>query len=148
MDILDLISASVLLLYIIPPVLYIITKNVIHINAFLGVIGTTFISEILKYFFIGDLSPRPEYAKNCNLLCNDGNQAGRPGMPSSHSAEVAFILGFYYQQYKNKYIRLILVIYTGLVMLSRYLKKCHTINQVFAGAFLGLLLSWLLVHII
>lgn len=148
MNILNLISMSVALLYIIPPVLYVITKNVIHFKALLGVIGTTFISETLKYFFIGDLSPRPEGAKDCNLLCNDGNQAGRPGMPSSHSAEAAFILGFYYQQYKNKYIRLFLVIYTALVMLSRYLKKCHTISQVFAGAFLGLGLSWLSVQIL
>ena len=147
MNILNLISMSVGLLYVIPPVLYAITKNVIHIKAFLGVIGTTFISETLKYFFIRDLSTRPKGAKDCNLLCNDGNQAGRPGMPSSHSAEAAFILGFYYQQYDNRYIRLGLVIYTALVMLSRYLKKCHTINQVFVGAFLGLLLSWLSVKI-
>jgi membrane-associated phospholipid phosphatase len=138
---------SVVLLYVIPPILYVITKNVIHVKAFLGLIGTTFISETLKYFFIGKLSPRPEGAKDCNLLCNDGNQSGRPGMPSSHSAEAAFILGFYYQQYDNRYIRLSLVIYTALVMLSRYLKKCHTINQVFVGAFLGLLLSWLSVKI-
>ena len=148
MNIIDLISASVLFLYIIPPVLYVFTKNLIHFRAFLGIIGTTLISETLKYFFIGDLSPRPEGAKDCNLLCNDGNQAGRPGMPSSHSAEAAFILGFYYQQYDNRYIRLILVIYTALVVLSRYLKKCHTINQVFAGAFLGLLLSWLSVRLL
>ena len=148
MNILNLISMSVGLLYVIPPVLYAITKNVIHIKAFLGLIGTTVISETLKYFFIGQLSSRPEGAKDCNLLCNDGDQAGRPGMPSSHSAEAAFILGFYYQQYDNRYIRLILVIYTALVMLSRYLKKCHTINQVFAGAFLGLCLSWLSVNIL
>ena len=148
MNIVDLISASVLLLYIIPPVLYINTKNILHFKAFLGVIGTTIISETLKYFFIGDLSPRPEGAKDCNLLCNDGNQAGRPGMPSSHSAEAAFILGFYYQQYDNIYIRLILVIYTALIMLSRYLKKCHTINQVFVGAFVGLCLSWLSIRIL
>ena len=147
MNILNLISMSVLLLYIIPVILYLITNNIIHFKAFLGVIGTTFISETLKYFFIGKLSPRPEGAKDCNLLCNDGNQSGRPGMPSSHSAEAAFILGFYYQQYDNRYIRLGLVIYTALVMLSRYLKKCHTINQVFVGAFLGLLLSWLSVKI-
>jgi len=148
MNILNLISMSVGLLYVIPPVLYFITNNIIHFKAFLGLIGTTFISETLKYFFIGQLSRRPEGAKDCNLLCNDGNQEGRPGMPSSHSAEAAFILGFYYQQYDNRYIRLGLVIYTALVMLSRYLKKCHTINQVFVGAFLGLLLSWLSVRLL
>jgi membrane-associated phospholipid phosphatase len=62
-------------------------------------------------------------------------------MPSGHSSEVAFFLGFYYQQTDNKFIRGFLVIYAGLVMLSRYLKKCHTISQIFFGALLGLSLS-------
>jgi membrane-associated phospholipid phosphatase len=84
--------------------------------------------------------------KNCNFLCDDGNQAGRPGMPSSHSAEVAFFSGFYYHQTTNPIIRSLLVIYAGLVMLSRYVKKCHTINQIGVGALLGTGLSWIVVR--
>jgi membrane-associated phospholipid phosphatase len=143
MNVLDTISASVILLYIIPFFLYIFTGNNIHFKAFLGTAGTTIISETIKYFFIGDASPRPQGAKDCNFLCNDGNQSGRPGMPSGHSSEVAFFSGFYYQQTTNPIIRSILVIYAGLVMLSRYIKRCHTINQIVAGGLLGLSLSWI-----
>jgi membrane-associated phospholipid phosphatase len=142
MNIPDLLSKSVILIYIIPLLLYVVTGNNIHFKGFLGVSGTTIISETLKFFFIGKASPRPEGAKDCNLLCNDGNQSGKPGMPSSHSASVAFFLGFYFHQTDNKFIRGALVVYTGLVMVSRYLKKCHTISQVIVGALLGMSLSW------
>jgi membrane-associated phospholipid phosphatase len=63
-------------------------------------------------------------------------------MPSSHSSSVAFFSGFYYQQTDNKFIKGGLIIYAGLVMISRYLKKCHTISQIIVGALLGVSLSW------
>jgi membrane-associated phospholipid phosphatase len=142
----DLVSNSVIVLYIIPFFLYIFTGNYIHFKAFLGTAGTTIISEAIKYFIVGKASPRPQGAKNCNFLCNDGNQSGEPGMPSGHSSEVAFFSGFYYQQTTNPIIRGLLVIYAGLVMLSRYIKRCHTINQIVAGALLGLSLSFVVVR--
>jgi len=142
MSIPDLLSKSVILLYVIPLVLYVTTGNSIHFKGFLGVAGTTIITETIKYFFIGKSNPRPEGARDCNLLCNDGNQSGKPGMPSSHSSSVAFFAGFYYQQSDNKFIRGALVIYAGLVMWSRYLKKCHSISQILVGALLGVSLSW------
>jgi len=67
-------------------------------------------------------------------------------MPSSHSAEVAFFSVFYYQQTTNPIIRIVLIIYAGFVMISRYIKKCHTINQIAAGTLLGVLISWILVR--
>lgn len=140
MNILDLASMSVLLGYIIPPVLFIITKNIIHLKAFIGLLATSVISESLKYNFIKNLSPRPFGATDCNLFCNDGNQAGRPGMPSSHSSEAAFIVGYYYQLIDNRYIRVSLVIYAASIMLSRYLKSCHSIPQIIVGALLGIFL--------
>lgn len=146
MNVPDAISMSVGLLYVIPLILFFFTQNQIHFKAFLGTAGTTIISETLKYFFIGKASPRPEGAKDCNLFCNDGNQAGRPGMPSSHSAEVAFFSGFYYQQTESKIVKWGLVLYAGAVMLSRYIKRCHTINQIVVGAILGLSLSWFVVR--
>lgn len=146
MNVPDVLSKSVILIYVIPLVLFLVTGNQVHFKGFLGVAGTTIISETLKFFFIGKTSPRPEGAKDCNLLCNDGNQSGKPGMPSSHSASAAFFSGFYYQQTENKYVRTVLVIYTGLVMLSRYLKRCHSISQVLVGAFLGVSLSWFAVR--
>ncbi len=137
---------SVGLLYIIPLVLYIFTNNSIHLKGFLGVAGTTILSETLKRTIIKDVSPRPRGASNCNLLCDDGDQSGRPGMPSSHSAEVAFFSGFYYQLTNNHFVRIILIIYAGSVMVSRYIKRCHTIGQILGGAILGVSLSYFAVR--
>ena len=135
---LDSVTMLVLLVYIIPLVLYFYTFNFIHLKAFLGGYGTIILSESLKYFVIGKASPRPEGATNCNLWCNDGNQSGQPGMPSGHSANVSFFAGYYWQQTNNIIIRSLLVMYAGIIMLSRYLKKCHTINQIIAGTIFGL----------
>jgi acid phosphatase family membrane protein YuiD len=142
----DIISSSVIVLYIIPISLYYISGNIIHLKAFIGTAATPFISEFIKLFIIKDKSPRPIGARNCNVLCNDGNQSGQPGMPSSHSAQVAFFTGFYYQNTNNITLRICLIIYSGLVMVSRYIKRCHTINQIVTGAFLGVCLSWLTVR--
>ena len=146
MNIPDLLSSSVIILYIIPLGLFVYTSNYIHFKAFLGTAGTTLLSETIKYIFIGKASPRPYGAKGCNLLCNDGNQAGKPGMPSSHSAEVAFFSSFYIQQTENIFIKFGLIVYAGFVMLSRYIKRCHTISQISVGAILGMSLSWVVVR--
>ncbi len=142
----DLLSMSVGILYLIPLILYIITYNPIHLRAFIGTGGTTVISESIKYV-LGKISPRPQGAKDCNLLCNDGNQSGQPGMPSSHSATVAFFSGFYFQETNNVMIKLFLVGYAGLVMASRYIKKCHTLAQIVGGAILGVSLSLIVRHL-
>jgi membrane-associated phospholipid phosphatase len=142
----DLISLSTGILYIIPVILYNITKNTIHIKSLIGLIGTVLFSESIKYYLVGNKSKRPDGALNCNLLCNDGDQQGKPGMPSSHSATVAFFSGFYIQNTTNWVLQTLLVIYAILVMMSRYLKRCHTINQIVTGAILGLSLSWLTVR--
>lgn len=134
---------SVGLLYIIPIILFFNTRNYIHLKGFLGLIGTTFLSEFIKYRIIGTTSPRPKGARDCNLLCNDGRQEGKPGMPSSHSAEAVFFAAFYFKQTKNPIIQGGLVLYPVLVMISRYLKHCHTFNQVIAGAVLGLSSAWM-----
>jgi membrane-associated phospholipid phosphatase len=143
----DLISSSVIILYIIPLILYGTTYDNIHIKGLLGLLGTTGISEFIKYNFIKDKSKRPEGAKNCNLLADDGNQEGKPGMPSSHSAQVVFFSSFYYQFTKNIYIRILLIIYAIFVMLSRYLKRCHNILQIVTGGSLGLFLSYIVRHL-
>ncbi len=135
-----------MLIYILPFLLYLYTGNQIHFRAFLGASGTTILSEGIKYWFIRDSSPRPKGAKDCDLLCKDGNQEGQPGMPSSHSALVAYFAGFYYQQTNNILVRAFLILYAGLVMMSRYVKRCHTINQIIVGSILGLSLSWLVVR--
>lgn len=141
--ILNWISFSVIFLYIIPIVLFVYTWNVMHLKAFVGMALTAWLSESLKWYVIKDASTRPKGAKDCNLLCNDGNQEGQPGMPSSHSAQVAFFTGFYFFQTNNPLIRGLLIGYELLVMISRYLKRCHTIEQIGGGTLFGLTLSLL-----
>lgn len=133
----DIISSSTILLYIIPIIAFINTHNVVHIIGLLGLIGTVGLSEFIKYYIIGNKNPRPSGASNCNLLCNDGNQGGRPGMPSSHSATIGFLIGFYYQQTNNT-IQIGILIYGALVLLSRYIKQCHTFEQIVVGTLFGL----------
>lgn len=146
MNVADLVSMSVVLFYIIPVILFIYTRNIIHIKALVGVAGTTIVSETLKHYFIKTASPRPRGASDCNLLCNDGDRAGQPGMPSSHSAEAAFFSSYYFQYTDNLFVKIILIIHAVSIMASRYLKRCHTINQIVVGAVLGLSFSWLLVR--
>ena len=134
------------ILYFIPLILYYRTNDIINIKGFIGLIGATAITESIKRIIIKDISPRPIGASNCNLLCNDGNQSGLPGMPSSHSAQVAFFSSFYIQQTHNIYIKIILLGYAIIVMYSRYIKRCHTFKQIFVGAILGICLSYLTVR--
>lgn len=141
MNLLNAISFSVVFLYLIPVVITIYTQQVKHLFGLIGLYSTLLFSEFLKHYVIQDRSPRPKGATDCNLLCNDGNQEGRPGMPSSHSAEVAFFAGYYWDQVEHPLLRLLLVTYAIAVMVSRYLKRCHTIHQIGAGALLGLVLS-------
>ena len=141
MNLLDFISFSVIFLSIVPVGLFIYTHNYFHLKALIGIYLTTFLSEWLKYNVFGTASPRPKGAKDCNLWCNDGMQEGKPGMPSSHSAEVAFFTGVYYYQTTNPILRFLLVAYEILIMASRYLKRCHTIEQIGVGTLFGLTLS-------
>jgi len=140
----DFISNSILIVYIIPIILYGITRNPYHKIAFMGTFATNAISEIIKHVFIKDISPRPQGAMNCNIMCSNGNQEGKPGMPSSHSATIIFFTTYYYCHTSNLYIRAILIGYALLVMMSRYHKRCHTVPQIMVGALLGWSMGMLL----
>jgi len=132
-------SLSVLLVYIIPGVLYYYTRNPREIIAIVSVFGTGILSESTKYLIIGDRSIRPQGASDCDLLCINGIQEGKPGMPSGHSAMAAFFAGYYFNETDQPLIKIILVIFVISVMYSRYTKRCHTLEQVIAGAIFGLL---------
>ena len=137
MNILDIISLSTCLLYAVSFVLYLTTGLLYHLKGSIGLVVTVGLSEFVKKFIIKDISPRPKGALDCNLLCNDGNQSGRPGMPSSHTAAVSFFTVYYLNYSDNILINIFLVIYAAVVAASRYLKRCHTIYQIVGGALFG-----------
>jgi len=135
------ISLSVAFIGIVPIILSIITNDLNQLKALVGLIVTVTVNESIKYFVIKERSPRPIGAKNCNLCGDGGNQEGKPGMPSGHSAQIGFFTGYYFQQTDNIWIRLSLILYGILVMTSRYTKKCHTVPQIITGSMLGLAMS-------
>jgi membrane-associated phospholipid phosphatase len=133
---------SVGILYVIPFILYWLTGQTIHLKGWVGLMGTLGLSHMLKVDVIKEASPRPKGARDCDLLCMDGNQEGKPGMPSGHSSAATFFSAFYYQQTSNPWIKGLLVMYTLLVMTSRYLKRCHSLSQITAGGLVGLLMNY------
>jgi membrane-associated phospholipid phosphatase len=133
----DIISSSTVLFYITPIILFIINKQKKNIIVLSGLIGTLLSSEFIKRFIIDKKSTRPNGAKDCNMLCNDGNQSGKPGMPSSHSAITAFFVLYYFRESDSIIIKILLITILCMVGLSRYIKRCHTIYQIVAGYIYG-----------
>ena len=136
----DLLSISLSVVYIIPILCYGYTFDPQHLSIWIGILRTTCISEFIKYAVVGNRSVRPIGARDCNLFCTNVPCEHEPGMPSSHSAIVVYFACSYiayasYAQYPL--ITIGLLVYALLVMLSRYLKRCHTIYQIGAGAILG-----------
>lgn len=129
-DIWSIISLSELILISLPLYYFIVSKNLLHLVGFIGIIATAGFVEFTKQYILPDWK-RPNGAKGCDLLCKSQNDSGKPGMPSGHSAIVAFF-GSYYNIQSPFYF-----LYAALIGISRFKKKCHTIPQILAGYTVG-----------
>lgn len=132
----NILSVSVAGLYGIALLLFLWTRDISHLIAFLGLILTMVTSEGLKLLCKGSTCPRPFGATNCNTFCSDGNQEGRPGMPSTHAAFVTFFVT-YYAPVLSAPLRALATLYAAAVIYSRYAKKCHSAIQLASGTILG-----------
>jgi membrane-associated phospholipid phosphatase len=142
----DIVSLSAALLYVVPVVRYILIQHTEELHPLFGLFFTMIVNESIKHYIIGTRSPRPVGATNCNLWANDGKQGGRPGMPSGHSAQVSFFVGYYAQKTASLPLRFLLFLYGIAVMVSRYTKQCHTLSQILSGSALGFTISYLMVR--
>lgn len=142
----NFVSLSVIILYFIPWICYFHTKDLSELKPFIGLTGTVVLNELIKHMVIGKVSPRPANATDCNLWVNNGSQGGQPGMPSGHSAQVSFFAGYYFQTIASVPIRILILFYAILVMISRYTKSCHTIPQIISGSAFGIMMSYLAVR--
>ena len=138
MNVQDLISLSIIPINIIPLILYFITRDKYHLIVGIGIWVTAKLSEFIKHHIIEERSPRPQGAFDCNMFCNDGDQAGKPGMPSSHAAASIFFAIMYWNDTKNPYVRAMLLLYYLLIVQSRYFKNCHSIPQLIVGSIVGI----------
>ena len=132
----NVLSVSVVGLYGISLFLFLWTYDVFHLIAFLGLLLVRILSEGLKTQCKGSTCPRPLGATNCNTFCSDGNQEGRPGMPSTHAAFVTFFVT-YYAPILSAPLRTLAILYAAAVIYSRYAKKCHSVIQLASGSVLG-----------
>jgi len=138
----DLVSFSVIGLYLLPWYRYVQSHALSDLIPFVGMIVTVALNETLKHLVIGDASPRPPRARDCNLWVNDGPQGGRPGAPSGHSAQVAFFAMYALMDpWWSPLSRGALVVYALAVMASRAWKQCHTLGQIVSGGILGTVLA-------
>lgn len=127
----DLISLTIIPLILSPLYFwYMSGYNPIHIIAFIGMILLGFTIEGIKKYILPNFT-RPLGAKGCDLLCLSPDDNGMPGMPSGHCATVAFY-GTYYGISSPLYY-----IYEFLIALSRYMKHCHSLDQIIIGIGLG-----------
>ena len=128
-------SMSILGLFVIPLVFYFVTGSPRHLWVLVGLFVVYLSSEGLKHYVTAPtgwaITQRPTGASDCNLWCNNGDQEGRPGMPSTHSAEAAYMALMYGSDPKTGGV--LWWIYAAGVMLSRYMKRCHTLPQLLAG---------------
>lgn len=129
-DIWSLISLSELILIPLPLYYYLKSYSIYHLIAFIGIIVTAGFIEFTKVFVLTDWK-RPDEAKGCDIFCKSQNDCGKPGMPSGHSAIVAFFGSYYNIQ------SILFLIYALLIGISRLEKKCHTLIQVIAGYIVG-----------
>ena len=136
----DLLSVSISVFYLLPIILYAVTGELFHLIVWIGYLLLVVGSEQIKHHVIGTRSPRPPGARDCNLWCNNGPQAGRPGMPSTHAAKAMYLSLLYgmHPWIKERPIaRLLLFVYAAAVIYSRYEKRCHTPIQLLTGGLLG-----------
>ncbi len=138
----DIISCSEAVLFIIPAVLFYQTGDFSHITRLIALFATMFSGEAIKYYIIGDASPRPIEAYDCDMFCNNGSQGGKPGMPSTHMAVASAFSILYLPKPLSisitQPIAFYFLILVGAMASARYFKKCHTIEQIIGGTLFGI----------
>ena len=130
----DIVSLSIIPLILSPIYFWYISGNIHHLIGFAGLIGTSFTIEMIKHFILSDIH-RPHGAKGCDLLCLHESDENQPGMPSGHAATMGFY-GMYYGITDPLYF-----IYTLIMVISRYMKKCHNWQQITAGLLFGAIIG-------
>ncbi len=139
----DVISCSEGLLFLAPIVLYFNTYDFKHVQKVIAIFLTMALGEFAKFNIIGDASPRPMLATNCNMFCNNGAQGGKPGMPSTHMAVAAAFSTLYFpvgpisEAITSPIVPGLAILLVAMAA-ARYFKNCHTPMQILVGTVFGI----------
>ncbi len=137
----NILSMSEAALFAVPAVLFFTTGAPREIGRLIALVATIVLGEFVKHRLVDDeglpLSPRPPAAADCNVFCNNGSQAGKPGMPSTHMAVAAAFSTMYWPN-GSTILAAALITYVVLMAGARYFKSCHTPEQILVGLVYGI----------
>ena len=140
MEIDNIISYSVNIVFLLPLFLYLKNKDIkllkIFIIGLLLVLSNNSIKQIfIKVFPKCNILYRPQGAFNCNFVNEGGDSSGHSGFPSGHVTAATYVMTSLYLYYKTN-IELSMV-YVLLISFARLNKRCHNIYQVIEGMMYG-----------
>lgn len=144
---LDYVSKFVAVLQVLPFVCYLLTYNLqylkIQVGWFIISWSVDMVKLLLVKWFPKDLAFRRPGGEHCGMF-NESNRSDAPAFPSGHLSTATYIiLALWLQLVKDGYIQstrskiAILSIYIGLLSVSRWQKKCHTVPQILTGIIYG-----------
>ena len=150
-----LLRASPIFIYLYIILEYLLSYDKQNLFLFVGLFFGNILNKFFKDFIfkplIGDdklpivgKGTRPKGAKDCGLFKND-KLNNEYGMPSGHSQNIATFSTFLFYKNESNYqprftkniFNFILFGITFLIMYSRIIYKCHTVQQVILGGIIG-----------
>jgi len=136
----DTVSISILFVYLFPAYMFILYKHIWWLCFLLAVISANIVVEGVK-----GLLPygRPAGAKGCDLFCIGGGVGGEPAFPSGHMTATTMFVGVMWLHYGNTYILVAGIPWILAMGWSRWIKRCHTWQQVVGGIFTGTVFSYI-----
>lgn len=152
MSLANLLSMSLVLIFLLPWVLFVATYDPKY--ALLGVaapvvdLSTKVIKRIAG---TRGVFGRPKGAYDCDIFCTNGAQTGGYGFPSGHMATSTFVLISLYLITKSPFSTFTLpisIIYIASVAWARYSKKCHNVVQIVAGVIYGAFVATIFAQIL
>lgn len=149
----DVISLSVIPIFLFPYGMAIIKKDVSYAVIAVGTIVCEIIVKLTRRLpVVHPVQLRPSGAKNCSILNRGGSYEGRIGMPSGHVMLTSYVLVSLYmisEPEDKLYYGIAMIIGITLMSMSRVIRVCHNIPQVVIGATLGAVFAYISVnHII
>ena len=137
----DTISISILIVYVFPAYMFILYKHIWWLLFLLGLISANVVVESVKGLLVE--YSRPLGAKGCDLFCVGGDVGGQPAFPSGHMTATTMFVGVMWLHYGHTYILLAGIPWILAMGWSRWIKRCHTWQQVVGGIFTGTVFSYI-----
>ena len=134
------VSISILIVYLFPAYMFILYKHIWWLWFLVAVVSANIVVEGVK-----GLLPyaRPAGAKGCDLFCIGGNVGGEPAFPSGHMTATTMFVGVMWLHYGHTYILVAGIPWILAMGWSRWVKRCHTWQQVVGGIFTGTVFSYI-----